>query len=77
LDREKSRMERFARRIAERRPLKDQGNWTQTASEGPDATIHGELTVTNSEAFGRLLATGVGRHSAYGYGMLLLRPVER
>jgi CRISPR system Cascade subunit CasE len=77
LDRSKSRLKRFARRIAERRPLKEQGYWTQTASEGPDATIHGELTVTNSEALCRLLAGGVGRHTAYGYGMLLLRPAGR
>jgi CRISPR system Cascade subunit CasE len=77
MDRSKSRLERFARRVAERRPLKEQDNWTQTKSEGPDATIHGELTVTDSVAFGRLLGAGVGRHAAYGYGMLLLRPAER
>lgn len=77
LDRSKSHMQRFARRIAERRPLNEQGNWTPTASEGPDATIHGELAVVDSNAFGRLLGAGVGRHTAYGYGMLLLRPAER
>lgn len=42
--------------------------------EGPDATFHGELTVTDGAAFARLLARGVGRHTAYGFGMLLLRP---
>ena len=46
-------------------------------SEGPDAVIRGVITVTNSEAFTSLLARGVGRHRAYGYGMLLLRPVGR
>ena len=46
-------------------------------SEGPDAVIRGVITVTNSEAFTALLARGVGRHRAYGYGMLLLRPVGR
>lgn len=45
-----------------------------SATEGPDATFHGELTVADPEAFARLLARGVGRHAAYGYGMLLLRP---
>ena len=42
--------------------------------EGPDATVHGTMTVTDPTAFARLLAHGVGRHRAYGYGMLLLRP---
>ena len=42
--------------------------------EGPDALMRGVLTVTDSDAFTNLLARGVGRHRAYGYGMLLLRP---
>ncbi len=42
--------------------------------EGPDATIHGTLTVSEPDRFGELLRRGVGRHRAYGYGMLLLRP---
>ena len=45
--------------------------------EGPDATIHGTMTVTDASAFTELLARGVGRHRAYGYGMLLLRPPNR
>ena len=45
-------------------------------SEGPDALMRGELEVTDSGAFGKLLARGVGRHRAYGYGMLLLRPAS-
>ena len=43
-------------------------------SEGPDALMRGELTVSDGAAFAKLLAGGVGRHRAYGYGMLLLRP---
>ena len=42
--------------------------------DGPDATIHGSLIVTSEAGFYELLARGVGRHRAYGYGMLLLRP---
>ena len=42
--------------------------------EGPDATFQGILTVDASETFARRLREGVGRHRAYGYGMLLLRP---
>ena len=46
------------------------------AVEGPDAIMRGTLTVTDSSDFASLLARGVGRHRAYGYGMLLLRPVS-
>lgn len=42
--------------------------------EGPDASMTGRLTVTDGTAFAALLAGGVGRHAAFGYGMLLLRP---
>ena len=42
--------------------------------EGPDATLHGILTIRDADTFARLLRHGVGRHKAYGYGMLLLRP---
>ena len=43
-------------------------------SEGPDAVMRGNLVITDPESFAQLLAHGVGRHRAYGYGMLLLRP---
>lgn len=46
-------------------------------SEGPDAVMQGNLTITDPEGFAALLARGVGRHRAYGYGMLLLRPLRR
>ena len=42
--------------------------------EGPDALMQGILKVTDSEDFAELIAHGIGRHRAYGYGMLLLRP---
>lgn len=45
--------------------------------EGPDATFHGTLMVNDPEQFAVLLKRGVGRHLAYGYGMLLLRPPQR
>ena len=45
-------------------------------SEGPDALMRGNLVVTDGDAFTKLLAGGVGRHRAYGYGMLLLRPAH-
>ena len=39
----------------------------------PDATFHGVLEVTDSLTFHTLLARGVGRHRAFGFGMILLR----
>lgn len=45
--------------------------------EGPDAILHGTFTVSNQETFSGILRNGVGRHRAYGYGMLLLRPPSR
>lgn len=43
------------------------------AIEGPDATLAGRLRVADPAAFAQLLARGVGRHRAYGFGMLLLQ----
>jgi len=39
----------------------------------PDALLRGVLTVFDGDAFGELLERGVGRHRAYGFGMMLLR----
>lgn len=44
--------------------------------EGPDATLHGTLIVRDPQAFSDRLRRGVGRHKAYGFGMLLLRPPD-
>lgn len=44
--------------------------------EGPDAVMHGTIRITDGETFNRLLARGLGRHRAYGYGMILLRPPQ-
>ena len=43
-------------------------------SEGPHALMRGTLTISDSAEFARLITGGIGRHKAYGYGMLLLRP---
>ncbi|MBL3570393.1 type I-E CRISPR-associated protein Cas6/Cse3/CasE [Rhodovulum sulfidophilum] len=68
LDHETSRLASFRRSIVQRNGRR---------IEGPDATLHGTLTITDPDAFTRLLARGVGRHRAYGFGMLLLRPPQR
>ncbi|WP_326543539.1 type I-E CRISPR-associated protein Cas6/Cse3/CasE [Pseudorhodoferax sp.] len=40
--------------------------------DGPDAVLKGHLRVRDPVAFAQLLARGVGRHRAFGFGMLLL-----
>lgn len=42
----------------------------------PLALFTGELTVRDSDGFTALLARGVGRHRAFGYGMILLKPAR-
>lgn len=44
--------------------------------EGPDAILTGRLRVADPAAFAQLLARGVGRHRAYGFGMLLLQRAD-
>jgi CRISPR system Cascade subunit CasE len=41
---------------------------------GPDVVLSGQLRVVDQQAFAHLVARGVGRHRAFGFGMLLLRP---
>lgn len=43
---------------------------------GPDAIFKGRLRVGDSDAFTRLLQRGIGRHRAFGFGMVLLRPAR-
>lgn len=56
-----------------RRSREDEGRAFRS-QEGPDATFEGVLSVNEPKAFAALLARGVGRHRAFGFGMLLLRP---
>lgn len=64
-------------RVARRgRPALD-GRRRLHESEGPDAVLAGVLEVTDGEAFAALLRRGVGRHRAFGFGMLLLRPPQK
>lgn len=54
----------------------ENGKRKPLAVTGPDAVFKGQLQVSNPEAFARLLARGVGRHRAFGFGMLLLKPAS-
>ena len=40
----------------------------------PDAVLAGELTLVEPEPFMEVLARGVGRQRAFGYGMVMLQP---
>lgn len=42
----------------------------------PQVLVRGELTVTDPQAFDHILVHGIGRHRAFGYGMVLLRPPQ-
>ena len=50
---------------------------TDHRSERPDVTFDGVIEVGEPGAFRARLARGVGRHRAFGFGMLLLKPARR
>lgn len=62
---ESARLVRFERRGAVRKGAR---------IEGPDIVIQGTMTISDPAVFADLLGRGIGRHRAYGYGMMLLRP---
>lgn len=66
----------FRRTRTLRNTHRSEGRRTQRV-EGPDALIGGTLTIVDPAAFATLLAKGIGRHSGFGYGMLLLAPPGR
>jgi CRISPR system Cascade subunit CasE len=49
---------------------------TSGVLDRPDVRFRGTLTVTNSEEFGALLTRGLGRHRAFGFGMIKLAPAR-
>ena len=59
-----------------RKGLSSAGKRPARRVAGPDAVFNGQLTVRDSAGFAALLSRGVGRHRAFGFGMLLLRPPE-
>ena len=40
----------------------------------PETVMRGVITITDGKNFTQTLATGLGRHRAYGFGMLLIKP---
>lgn len=59
---------------ARRSSSKDKDQKRLTRLVRPQAQVSGVLKVHDGEAFGKIIARGIGRHRAFGYGMLLLRP---
>lgn len=45
--------------------------------ERPEAVLSGTLMIADVGAFQKLLASGIGRHKAFGFGMVLLKPPSR
>ena len=72
-----ARMDSFQlTRVVRKAGSAENGKRNARSISGPDVVFKGLLQVSNSEAFARLLARGVGRHRAFGFGMLLLRPAS-
>ncbi|QSN63328.1 MULTISPECIES: type I-E CRISPR-associated protein Cas6/Cse3/CasE [unclassified Caballeronia] len=74
-----ARMTRFQLTPVLRRTQAVAGDGTPRQSRsinGPDAVFTGHLRVEEPDAFARLLARGVGRHRAFGFGMLVLKPAS-
>lgn len=70
-----TRMESFKlTRVLRKAGNSDTGKRKTTLITGPDVVFKGQLLVSDPVAFQHLLARGVGRHRAFGFGMLLLRP---
>lgn len=53
------------------------GRTGRTTAEASEALFRGALIIANPDIFAGLLARGVGRHTAFGFGMLLLAPPGR
>jgi CRISPR system Cascade subunit CasE len=74
---ETARMIAFQRTRVLRRPTQPGAGRGRIESEGPDAILRGRLRIEDGAGFATLLGRGVGRHRAFGFGMLLLTPPGR
>lgn len=67
------------KKTGEVRPLQTVGAVRKQKGEGgggPAAVLSGTLTIQDPSAFSALLTHGIGRHRAFGFGMLLLKPAR-
>lgn len=68
------RLDGFARVNLARRSAAAGGGRRLHTVERPRALFGADLTIADPVSFGGLLRRGIGRHRAFGFGMLLLRP---
>lgn len=61
-------------RVARRQGQSGERAWSRSRLEGPDARLRGHLRIRDAAAFAALLARGIGRHRAFGFGCLLIAP---
>jgi CRISPR system Cascade subunit CasE len=71
-----ARMSGFQRTRLLTRPKIEDGR-SAASSEGPDALMHARIKIKDPDAFAKLLQRGIGRHRAFGFGMMLLSPPGR
>lgn len=63
---------RLVRQLRQTQPTKNGRSRSRLVR--PTALIRGKLVIEDPETFNTMLAGGIGRHVAFGYGMVLLRP---
>lgn len=63
-------------RVIRRGGADNSGQRQSRPVSGPDAVFKGQLRVGDGDAFTGLLQRGIGRHRAFGFGMLLLKPAR-
>lgn len=71
---ERLQLAAFRRIRMQRKEQSEAGERAIRLSDRPEARLTGILSVGDPLVFAQLLARGIGRHRAFGYGMLLLRP---
>jgi CRISPR system Cascade subunit CasE len=72
-----AKLESFSLETVSRRPMAANEDGRRPLGKRftiPSALISGVVSVKDGEAFARAIANGIGRHAAFGYGALLLRP---
>jgi CRISPR system Cascade subunit CasE len=62
--------------VTRREPSKGGEKRKEVTFRKPSALLTGTIQTNDSECFHRFLAHGVGRHRAFGFGMVLLRRTE-
>jgi CRISPR system Cascade subunit CasE len=63
-------------RVIRRGSVTDSGPRRARPIVGPEAVFKGVLQVGDSDAFTRMMQRGIGRHRAFGFGMVLLKPAR-